>query len=88
MVRRKVVAGALLLVGLGVVLGACQEAGGPVPVVVRGPAAGSAVPAHGCRLNRDGWAELPCVPERAANHRHTRGSCVRGRPGPHRCRRH
>ncbi|MGW8725825.1 hypothetical protein ACWGNF_07330 [Streptomyces sp. NPDC055808] len=69
--------------------GGCGEPSRPAPA--RGvPVAGaaSAPSTHGCRLNRGGWVELSCVPERAANHRHARGSCARGRPGPHRCRRH
>ncbi|MEU2955377.1 hypothetical protein [Streptomyces xanthochromogenes] len=82
-------AGGLVLVVLCLFgLGGCAEPGGP-PVPARGiPVARVSAPTQGCRLNRGGWVELPCVPERAANHRHTRGSCARGRPGPHRCRRH
>ncbi|MGW2816774.1 hypothetical protein [Streptomyces sp. NPDC001415] len=77
----------LLLAVCALVLSGCEELGEPLPVK-QVPAPGSAAPAHGCRLNRGGWVELPCVPDQDANHRHTRGSCARGRPGPHRCRRH
>lgn len=83
--RRKVPVVLLLAVG-AFALSGCEDLREPVPV--KGvPAAASAAPAHGCRLNRGGWVELPCVPDHGANHRHTRGSCSRGRPGPHRCRR-
>ncbi|MFF4181572.1 hypothetical protein ACFYZ9_00075 [Streptomyces sp. NPDC001691] len=77
----------LLLVVCALVLSGCEKTAGPAPVA-EVPAAGTAAPVHGCRLNRGGWVELPCVPDQGTNHRHTRGSCARGRPGPHRCRRH
>ncbi|MEU9101855.1 hypothetical protein [Streptomyces sp. NPDC048361] len=81
----------LALALCGLLRSGCQvQPAGLVPASVPLPAKAavvrpSAAPA-GCRLNRGGWAELPCVPDQDAHHRHTRGSCARGRPGPHRCR--